>query len=119
MSGHFEVNDRISFSGAEGTITNITTDKYALMYEFPIHAVMDNGMHLHFTLDGKFMKTQKYPVIVKIGKVKPPIKGWVVAYLADGKWNITEYPLSDSEIKEHFSNIVHQKIDESMVEFPQ
>lgn len=119
MNTHFEENDRISFSGAEGVVTNVTTDPHAFMSPYPVHVVMDDGMHLHFTIDGKFMKTQKYPVIIKIGTVKPNIKAWIIAFMTNGKWKITSVPYSDSEIEVNFKNIAHQKIDESMVEFPQ
>lgn len=117
MIASFEVNDRITFSGAEGTVTKITDDPYSLMYDFPVHVIMDNGMHLHFTNDGRFMSTQKYPVIVKIGKVQPKIRAWIVAYLKGSEWRITTEPYSDEEIRNGFHGVPHQKIEESMVEF--
>lgn len=116
MNNHFEVNDRISFSGAEGVVTNITTDPYALMIDFPVHVVMDNGMHLHFTSDGRFMRTQKYPVIVKIGKVKPKIKKYQAAIFVDDEWLLSGFITEDDVILKRYP---HEIIRASMVECDQ
>jgi hypothetical protein len=114
----YKINDRISFSGAEGTILDIETDPYAMLRDYPIHVLMDTGMHLHFTHDGKFMSVQTDPVITVTGSIRPKVKKYRFVVRRDNSqdWWLTSDSYSMLEAQEEFESCQYSIIEDSEIE---
>jgi hypothetical protein len=92
---------RVDFLGAKGIILGISDEPYTLMASYPIHVLLDNGSHLHFTPDGMLYKEQIVPGQLVV--IAPPVTlrwMWVVHNDHADKWEVLG-PFTDSEARMH------------------